>query len=167
MARLRQAQSHLLFAHLSPGSAAERIGLAGSSPPTRRSFNCTLMPGRHHHDSPDMATDSCCPALALCTPHRYEPGQLMRLKTIAFACCIGLSINTFAADIHSISRLAAGPDNVLFVADWKTAQVHAITLAPAPRKPAGTAFNILDLETLLSNQLQGAKITVEDMVARP
>ena len=91
----------------------------------------------------------------------------MRLKTIAFACCIGLSINTFAADIHSISRLAAGPDNVLFVADWKTAQVHAITLAPAPRKPAGTAFNILDLETLLSNQLQGAKITVEDMVARP
>lgn len=72
-----------------------------------------------------------------------------------------------AADIRSISRLAAGPDNVLFVADWKTARVHALTLPAAPSRPAGTAFNILDLEALLSRQVGGARFTVEDMVARP
>lgn len=98
---------------------------------------------------------------------RRVGGMSARLKAIVIACCVGFSVNTFAADIHSISRLAAGPDNVLFVADWKTAQVHAVTLPPAPRKPAGTAFNILDLDTLLSNQVHGAKVTVEDMAVRP
>ena len=72
-----------------------------------------------------------------------------------------------AADIHSISRLANGPDNILFAADWKTARVHAIPLPDAAQKPAGTAFNILDLEPLLSKQVGGARFTVEDMVARP
>src|SRR5262249_29634751 len=33
--------------------------------------------------------------------------------------------------------------------------------------PAGAAFNILDLENLLSKQVGGVKITVEDMVVRP
>ncbi len=33
--------------------------------------------------------------------------------------------------------------------------------------PTGTAFNILDLDLLLSKQVGGAKVTVEDMVARP
>ena len=70
-------------------------------------------------------------------------------------------------DIKSISRLAAGPGNVLFVADWKAARVHAITLPDAAQKPPGTAFNILDLESLLSKQVGGARVTVEDMVARP
>src|SRR5262245_8302974 len=72
-----------------------------------------------------------------------------------------------AADIKSISRLAAGPENVLFVADWKSARVHAIDLPPAAPKPAETAFNILDLEDLLSRQVGGARVTVEDMVVRP
>jgi hypothetical protein len=91
----------------------------------------------------------------------------MRIKALALVCGIGLSVNTFAADIHSISRLAAGPDNILFVADWKDAKVYAVTLPPAAQKPPGTTFNILDLETLLSNQVNGAKVTVEDMVVRP
>ena len=91
----------------------------------------------------------------------------MRLSVIATACLLGLSINAFAADVKSISRLAAGPDNVLFVADWKAAEVHAIKLPSAPSQPAGAVFNILDLETLLSQQIGGAKVTVEDMVARP
>jgi hypothetical protein len=76
-------------------------------------------------------------------------------------------MNATAADIRSISRLAAGPENVLFVADWKTARVHAITLPEAAQRPPGTAFNILDLDSLLSKQVNGARITVEDMVARP
>ena len=91
----------------------------------------------------------------------------MRLVLIAIACCLGAAVNASAAEIKSISRLAAGPENVLFVADWKTARVHAINLPASAQKPAGTAFNILDLEDLLSRQVGGAKITVEDMVVRP
>jgi hypothetical protein len=91
----------------------------------------------------------------------------MRLFIVAIAWCLGAASNASAADIKSISRLATGPENVLFVADRKSARVHAITLPPAAQKPAGTAFNILDLEDLLSRQLGGAKVTVEDMVVRP
>jgi len=71
-----------------------------------------------------------------------------------------------AADVQSISRLEAGPGNVLFVADWKAARVHAIELPPAQQKAAGT-FNILDLEALLSRQLGGARVAVQDMAVRP
>jgi hypothetical protein len=93
----------------------------------------------------------------------------MRLRTIttALACCLGACLNATAADVKSISRLAAGPSNILFVADWKAARVHAISLPAAQQRPAGTAFNILDLESLLSAQVGGAKVTVEDMVVRP
>jgi len=87
--------------------------------------------------------------------------------SIAIACCLGAAASVNAADIKSISRLSAGPDNVLFVADWKAARVHAIALPEAPPKPSGAAFNILDLDALLSKQVGGARITVEDMVARP
>ena len=91
----------------------------------------------------------------------------MRLLIVAFACCLGAASNASAVDINSISRLAAGPENVLFVADWKSARVHAITLPRAAQKPAGTAFNILDLDSVLSKQVGGAKVTIEDMVVRP
>ena len=91
----------------------------------------------------------------------------MRLLIVAFACCLGAASNASAVDINSISRLAAGPENVLFVADWKSARVHAITLPPAAQKPTGTTFNVLDLDSVLSKQVGGAKITVEDMVVRP
>lgn len=91
----------------------------------------------------------------------------MRLLIVAFACCLGAASNASAVDINSISRLAAGPENVLFVADWKSARVHAITLPGAAQKPAGTAFNILDLDSVLSKQVGGAKVTIEDMVVRP
>ena len=91
----------------------------------------------------------------------------MRLLIVALACCLGAASNASAVDINSISRLAAGPENVLFVADWKSARVHAITLPGAAQKPAGTAFNILDLDSVLSKQVGGAKVTIEDMVVRP
>jgi len=91
----------------------------------------------------------------------------MRLLIVAFACCLGAASNASAVDINSISRLAAGPENVLFVADWKSARVHAITLPGAAQKPAGTTFNILDLDSVLSKQVGGAKVTIEDMVVRP
>src|SRR5262245_11745935 len=91
----------------------------------------------------------------------------MRLLLIAIACCLGVAVNALASEIKSISRLAAGPENVLFVADWKAARVHAINLPGAVQTPAGAAFNILDLEALLSKQVGGARVTVEDMVVRP
>jgi hypothetical protein len=91
----------------------------------------------------------------------------MRLLIVAFACCLGAASNASAVDINSISRLAAGPENVLFVADWKSARVHAIALPGATQKPAGTTFNILDLDSVLSKQVGGAKVTIEDMVVRP
>jgi len=92
----------------------------------------------------------------------------MRLLIVALACCLGAASNASAVDINSISRLAVGgPENVLFVADWKRARVHAITLPGAAQKPAGTAFNILDLDGVLSTQVGGTKVTIEDMVVRP
>jgi hypothetical protein len=90
----------------------------------------------------------------------------MRLSIIFVICCLGAA-SASAAEIRSISRLAVGPGNVLFVADWKTARVHALSLPEAARKPPGTAFNIFDLEPLLSKQVGGARFTVEDMVSRP
>lgn len=89
---------------------------------------------------------------------------LATAATLAVGCAAAPAA---AADIRSISRLANGPDNILFVADWKTARVHAVSLPDAPQKPAGTAFNILDLEQLLSRQVGGARFIVQDMVARP
>jgi hypothetical protein len=98
----------------------------------------------------------------------YQQEFFMRFSAFAALALAGsLSAAASAADIHSISRLAAGPEDVLFVADWKTARVHALKLPHAPQKPAGVAFNILDLEPLLSRQVGGARFVVEDMVARP
>jgi hypothetical protein len=91
----------------------------------------------------------------------------MRPLVIAIACCLSAVANASTPEIKSISRLAAGPGNVLFVADWKAGRIHAIILPQAPQRPTGVAFNILDLDTLLSKQVGGAKVTVEDMVARP
>ena len=91
----------------------------------------------------------------------------MRLSAIAAACLLGLSFHALAADVKSIARLAAGPDGTLFVADWKAAEVHAVKLPAASHPATGAAFNILDLEQLLSAQIGGARPTVEDMVVRP
>ncbi len=71
-----------------------------------------------------------------------------------------------AADIKSASRLAFGPTNTLFVADWVQSKVHALKLSPA--KPnAGKPFNILDLNGLLRRALGTDKVTIEDIAARP
>jgi hypothetical protein len=90
----------------------------------------------------------------------------MYSKMLVTAAALAASAS-FAADVKSVSRLAFGPDNILFVADWKGAQVHALALpAPVPKSGVGT-FNIMDLEALLSKSLGGGKVKVEDMVVRP
>ena len=91
----------------------------------------------------------------------------MRFKMLVAVAAVLAATQAFAADLKSASRLAFGPDNILFVADWKGAQVHALTLpAPMPKRGEGT-FNIVDLEVLLSKSLGAGKVTVEDMAARP
>lgn len=92
--------------------------------------------------------------------------RLSALSTV-LAYCLVTSLGASAAEVKSISRLAAGPGDTLFIADWKAARIHAIALPAAPQQPSGIAFNILDLERLLSSQVGGAKVTVEDMVVRP
>ncbi|MBW8898524.1 MAG: hypothetical protein JF619_10520 [Massilia sp.] len=89
----------------------------------------------------------------------------MRRALLSLAILSTLGGLARAADVQSISRLEAGPGNVLFIADWKAARVHAIELPPAQPKPAG-AFNILDLESLLARQLGGVRVTVQDMAVR-
>ena len=92
-----------------------------------------------------------------------RPKMLVAVAVAAALVATGAS----AADVRSVSRLAFGPDNILFVADWKGAQVHALALpAPVPRRGEGT-FNIVDLEALLSKSLGAGKVKVEDMAARP
>ena len=91
----------------------------------------------------------------------------MYSKMLVAVAAVLVATGAFAADVKSVSRLAFGPDNILFVADWKGAQVHALTLpAPVPKKGEGT-FNVVDLEELLSKSHGPGKVTVEDMAARP
>jgi hypothetical protein len=91
----------------------------------------------------------------------------MRLQILAAASLAVMAAGSFAADVKSVSRITFGPDNTLFVADWKGAQVHAVTLPAASPKMGEGTFNILDLESLLAKSLGVGKLTVEDMAARP
>ena len=66
------------------------------------------------------------------------------MKQVLSAIVLGTVIagNCMAADVASVSRIAFGPDNVLFVADWKDAKIHALEL-PASQAGAIKPFNIL------------------------
>ena len=90
----------------------------------------------------------------------------MRRSMLSLATLSTLAGLASAADVQSISRPAAGPATVLSVAEWNAARGLAIELPPAQQNAAGT-FNILDLEALLSRQLGGARVTVQDMAVRP
>lgn len=68
--------------------------------------------------------------------------------------------------VGSVSRIAFGPENTLFVADWVNSRVHALALANAA-PGAGAPFNIEDLDTLLRNALGADAYVLEDMATRP
>ena len=80
------------------------------------------------------------------------------------ACTIGSPGR--AAELASVSRLAFGPDGVLFAADWKAAQVNAINLPPAAGTP-DTPFNIMDLDAAIQPLLGGTGVRLESMAKRP
>jgi len=71
-----------------------------------------------------------------------------------------------AGPLSSVSRIAFGASDVLFVADWKAAKIYAFTL-PKAAKDDGAFFNIKNFESTLSKSLGGVEIALEDVVARP
>ncbi len=83
------------------------------------------------------------------------------------AACLLLSAGAQAANIQSVSRLEFGPANTIFLADWKGAAIHALTLPPVEATTAGKAFNVLDLESTVSQAVGREKFALEDMVVRP
>ncbi|UUZ55114.1 hypothetical protein LP419_04385 [Massilia sp. H-1] len=78
-----------------------------------------------------------------------------------------LSTAAHAGDIQSISRLEFGPSNTIFLADWKRAALHAVTLPGAAPVSAGTTFNVRDLEAVIGRVVGKERFVVEDMVVRP
>jgi hypothetical protein len=58
----------------------------------------------------------------------------MKIAALSIAVGITLSVPAFAEDVSSVSQLAFGPENVLFEADWKSAQVHAVQSPPSTTK---------------------------------
>jgi len=90
----------------------------------------------------------------------------MRFTALGLLAGLALAAPASAADVKSISRLAFGPDNTLFVADWKAARVHALQL-PASAAREATPYNLKDLDALLGKTLGAGAVTLEDMVARP
>ncbi|HEU0153164.1 MAG TPA: hypothetical protein VFQ84_07460 [Arenimonas sp.] len=71
-----------------------------------------------------------------------------------------------ATQLSSVSQLAFGPDDVLFIADWKQSSIHAVEL-PASRADAGKTFNIRDLDSVLTSALGPGVLAIEDLAVRP
>ena len=66
----------------------------------------------------------------------------------------------------SVSRIAFGPANVLFLADWKAGKVHAYELPPAVASD-GKPFNLTDLDKPLRAACGDKEFDLKDMSARP
>lgn len=71
-----------------------------------------------------------------------------------------------AADVKSVSRIAFGPENTLFMADWKAAVIHAVAIAPGA-KGDGKPFNLTNFDAVVAKALGKPATTIEDMAARP
>lgn len=86
------------------------------------------------------------------------------LLMLAISGCVVGSLGR-AAELASVSKLAFGPDGTLYAADWKAAQVNAITLASATGKP-DASFNILDLDAVIQPLLGSTDVKLESMAKR-
>lgn len=71
-----------------------------------------------------------------------------------------------AAEIKSVSRITFGPENILFVADWKSAEIHAITLAPGAKED-GKLFNLRNFDAVIAKAVGKSTATIEDLAWRP
>lgn len=88
------------------------------------------------------------------------------LATHALLVLSCLATPALAAEVQSVSRIAFGPADTVFVADWKGSALHALTLAD-PRAKAGQPFNLLDLDAALDRVVGKGARKVEDMAVRP
>jgi hypothetical protein len=90
----------------------------------------------------------------------------MTMKQCAFGLAFALGSGAVqAADVRSVSRISFGPDNVLFVADWKAAKLYALELPAASGKPA--PFNLLDVTATLRKTLNAQDVEIVDLAVRP
>lgn len=71
-----------------------------------------------------------------------------------------------AAELRSVSRIAFDPENILFVADWKGAEFHAVTLAPGAKED-GKLFNLRNFDAVIAKAVGKAAATIEDLAWRP
>lgn len=80
----------------------------------------------------------------------------------------GCSFTTSAKseEVSSISKIVFGPDNVLFLADWKAGKIHAVKLAE-PSDKSSKPFNLLNFDGILEKTLNSSEIKIEDVKARP
>jgi hypothetical protein len=85
--------------------------------------------------------------------------------TFAF-CTLLCALSARGGPVQSISRLAFGPDHVLFLADWKAGQIVALDL-PAASALKAEPFNLTNFDEILSKAVGGSDFRVEDMKARP
>ena len=88
------------------------------------------------------------------------------LLSAAVAAAALLAASQSEAAVRSISRIEFGPPGVLFVADWKSGEVHAVDLAKASTAPA-RPFNLMDVQGRIEQLLGTRTFKVEDLKARP
>lgn len=88
--------------------------------------------------------------------------------TAAAASAAGMPVGTAAAAarLSSVSRLAFGPGNVLFAADWKAGKVFALSLPPAAA-PTNKPFNLTALGASLAELLGTRDLRIESTAMRP
>ena len=89
----------------------------------------------------------------------------MMVTAATLAIAVGAT-SAQAAAVRSISRIAFGPGDTLFLADWKAATVVALQLPPAAKGPGGP-YNVRDLGRALARAFKVSSIRVDDMAARP
>ncbi len=120
---------------------------------------------KRHEDRPETRAGGPGPSLT-----RQPPGstgaRLMRALLLAATALLAGTAAARAADIGSVSRIAFGPADTLFVADWVQSRVHALTL-PAAAPGAGQPFNLRDLDTALARALGTGALVMEDIATRP
>lgn len=94
----------------------------------------------------------------------------MKLKcSVLFSLMLAVSLSHAApAAMRSATKLSFGDAGTLFVADWKGARIHALSV-PVPGKAAGKPFNLLDVQAPIAKALGVAPsaLRFEDMAVQP
>ena len=76
----------------------------------------------------------------------------LRPLVAAMAGALALTVAHARDPIHSATRLAFADAGTLFVADWRGARIHALTV-PSPSDVAGEPFNLKDVQGPIARAL--------------